>query len=202
MTVDKDSRHLFVPDLGIDAVVGYTYDAASGKLSPGEGTRTPTKPGAGPRHLVFHPDGRRAYLINELNSTITAFSYSALDGLLMEIHTVSTLPAGFTGPSTCADLHMSPGGTFLFASNRGHDSIAVYRVEPSTGMLRLTGHYATGGKTPRNFALDPAGKFLLVANQDSDVIRVFAVDQESGALTPTSTVVEVPTPVCVKIIPS
>jgi 6-phosphogluconolactonase len=200
VTLDRQSRYLFVPDLGIDAVVSYRFDAASGMLSSDEGRRTPTKAGAGPRQLVFHPDGGRAYLINELDSTITVFTYSAQEGILKELQTVSTLPADFNGLSTCADLHISPGGTLLFGSNRGHDSIAVYKVDPATGMLRLSGHYATGGKTPRNFALDPTGRFLLVANQDSDMIKVFSVDPESGALKPTGRVVDVPTPVCVKII--
>ena len=137
-------------------------------------------PGAGPRHFDFHPNGRFAYAINELDSTVTAYDYDADEGTLAQIHTVSTLPGDFDGDTTCADVHVSPDGRFLYGSNRGHDSIARFSVDQGTGRLTATGHTPTQGETPRNFGIDPTGEFLLAANQDSDTIVTFRIDPDSG----------------------
>jgi 6-phosphogluconolactonase len=154
--------------------------------------------GAGPRHFTFHPSGRYAYVINELDATLTAFAYDAEHGSLETIQTVSTLPGGFQGDSFCADIHLTPDGRFLYGSNRGHDSIAIFAVDPATGRLTAAGHEATGGHWPRNFAVDPSGAFLLAANQRSNTIVPFRIDRETGMLTPTGHVTETPAPVCLK----
>ncbi len=200
VTLDPAGRFAFVPDLGIDRVVVYRYQSAQGKLLPEESAWVRAKPGAGPRHLVFHPDGRKAYLINELNSTLAAYRYDPADGMLQEIHSVPTLPPGFSGSSTCADVHVSPDGRFLFGSNRGHDSLVIYGIDPADGRLAYVGHCPSGGRTPRNFALDPAGRFAIVANQDTDTIVTFGIDPRSGELGEAIQVTPVPTPVCVKVV--
>jgi len=200
VTLDATNRYLFVPDLGLDKTLIYRFDAESGKLEPIAAPWVAMKPGAGPRHLVFHPKGRYAYLINELDSTIAAFRYDSDTAKLDDIQTISTLPEDFRGSSTCADVQVSPSGDFLYGSNRGHDSIVIYKIDQSTGQLSCMGHESTRGNTPRNFAIDPAGKFLLAANQDSDTIVTFRIDPQSGQLRPTGQITKVPTPVCVKII--
>ena len=199
VTLDDANRYAFVPDLGLDKTLIYRFDAESGKLAPNEAPWVAVKPGAGPRHLVFHPKGRYAYLINELDSTVTAYGYDGDNGKLHDLQTISTLPEDYRGSSTCADLQVAPSGEFLYGSNRGHDSIVIYKIDRSTGRLNCIGHESTRGNTPRNFAIDPAGNFLLAANQDSDTIVTFHIDPQSGELHPTGQVTEVPTPVCVKI---
>jgi 6-phosphogluconolactonase len=139
-------------------------------------------------------------LINELDSTIDAYQYDENNGGLRSIQTISTLPHNFKEHSTCADVNVSPSGEFLYGSNRGHDSIVIYKIDQTTGQLNCIGHEPTGGKTPRNFAIDPAGKFLLAANQDSGTIVTFRVDPQTGELHSTGHITEVPTPVCVKMI--
>jgi 6-phosphogluconolactonase len=146
----------------------------------------------------MHPGGRYAYLINELNSTMTAFRYDQADGSLEEIQTLSTLPEGFEGASTCAEVQVAPSGKFLYGSNRGHDSIAIYAIDQRDGRLTLIGHESTQGRTPRNFVVDPAGEFVIAANQDTDNLVSFRLDPASGKLSPTGYEVEAPTPVCVK----
>jgi 6-phosphogluconolactonase len=191
-------RWAFSPDLGLDRVMVYQPDPEKGKLVPQPGRSLKVAPGAGPRHLDFHPNGRYAYLINELNGTLTALAYNPAAGTLTELHTLSTLPEGYTGTPSCADVHVAPSGRFVYGSNRGHDSLAIFAIDPHSGRLSLLGHVPTQGRTPRNFALDPSGRFLLVANQDSSTIVTFRVDTETGALTPTGQVTEVPAPVCLK----
>lgn len=195
---DPAERFAFVPDLGLDKLAAYVFDPVRGKLEQHQRPWFKATPGAGPRHLAFRPDGRFAYLINELASSLTALSYDGVDGCFRELQTVSTLPDGFDGQSTCADVHLSPDGRFVYASNRGHDSIAIFRIDGESGLLSRLGHASTQGKTPRNFALDPEGNFLLAANQDSDTIVTFRIDKKSGALEPTGHVTQVPTPVCVR----
>jgi 6-phosphogluconolactonase len=200
VTLDGTNRHVYVPDLGLDKTLIYRFDVDSGKLAPNDEPSVAVKPGAGPRYLVFHPNGRYAYLINELDSTIAAYGFDKDKGSLQDIQTISTLPRDFQGLSTCADVQVSPGGQFLYGSNRGHDSIVMYKIDQRTGRLSCIGHESTRGNTPRNFDIDPAGNFLLAANQDSDTIVTFRVDPQSGELHPTGQVAQVPTPVCVKIV--
>ncbi|GAB3838859.1 lactonase family protein [Hymenobacter jeollabukensis] len=198
---DPAGRYALAVDLGNDQVLSYplTNGAAALQLPPKTAFRT--QPGAGPRHLAFHPNGRWAYLINELNSTITALSYDATTGTCAELHTVPALPPGFTGPNACADVHVSPDGRFVYGSNRGHDSLVVLAVDAGTGRLTLVEHVSTQGKTPRNFTLAPDGRLLLVANQNSNNIFSYHVDAASGRLRPTGYSAEVPAPVCLRLLP-
>ncbi|MBC7901103.1 MAG: lactonase family protein [Saprospiraceae bacterium] len=198
----EDNRFAFSGDLGTDKVMIYEYDRQNGKLKPNAAQPFyQTKAGAGPRHITFHPKGKFAFVINELDMTISSFAYDTKRGTLREIQTVPTLPSGFSGSNTCADIHVSPNGSFLYGSNRGHDSIVSYRIGEN-GILENIEHTATGGKTPRNFAIDPSGKFLLAANQNSDSIAVFRIDEKTGKLTQTKNSAQVPSPVCLKLIPS
>ena len=157
--------------------------------------------GAGPRHFAFHPSKSNAYVINELDSTVTTFAYDPKLGVLDSIQTLSTLPEGFEGVTHTAEVQVHPSGKFVYGSNRGHDSIAMFRVDDATGKLASMGHEPTGGKTPRNFGIDPSGRYLIAANQDSDTLVVFRINPDSGLLQPTGIVVDVPAPVCVKMIP-
>jgi 6-phosphogluconolactonase len=199
VTLDPSNRYAFAADLGMDKVMIYRFYPAEGKLKPNEPPWAEVEAGSGPRHLAFHPTRRYAYLINELSNTMTAFAYDGKRGALSELQTVSTLPAGFGGASTCADVHAHPSGRFIYGSNRGHDSIAIFAVDEKTGRLAALGHEPTGGRTPRGFAMDAAGAFLLAANQDSDTIVTFRIDPHTGLLERTGHAVEVPSPVCVKI---
>ena len=200
VVLDRSNRYAFVADLGLDKIMIYHFDAKAGKLSPARQPWTQLSPGAGPRHFIFHHSGRYAYVINELDSTLTAFSYDALNGTLRSMQTVSALPKDFSGNNDCADLHVSPSGKFLYGSNRGHNSIVVFAINASTGKLTYLEHTATQGKTPRNFAVDPTGRFLLVANQESDTVVTLRIDPVTGRLKPTGHVAEVPTPVCLKFL--
>jgi 6-phosphogluconolactonase len=198
VTLDDSGRYAFVPDLGLDRLIVYTFDAQRGKLEAHDDPWGEVIAGAGPRQVVMHPRGGYAYLINELNSTMTAFRYDRDRGILREIQTLSTLPEDFKGASTCAEVQISPSGKFLYGSNRGHDSIVIYAIDPRDGLLTCIGHESTRGKSPRHFALDPAGEFLLVANQDTDSVVPFRLDPMSGELMATGHRAHVPTPVCVK----
>ncbi len=203
ITLDRNNRLAFAADLGIDRLMIYQFDSKTGKLIPNKVQPFfQAKPGAGPRHFTFHPNGKFAFLINELTSSITSLSYDEKLGTLKEIQTLSTLPKSFDDANTCADIHVSPDGKFLYGSNRGHDSIASYRIGKNDGKLEFVEHTMTGGKRPRNFAIDPSGKFLLAANQDSDSIVVFRIDKKTGKLSPSGTSADVPTPVCIKFIPA
>ena len=197
--LDNANRYLFVPDLGMDKVMIYAFDEATGRLSPNPAQAfLPTKPGAGPRQMVMHPGGAFAYLINELNSTMTACRYAADTGRLIELQTLSTLPDGFGGHSTCAEVPIAPSGRFLYGSNRGHNSIAIFAIDPDAGTLTLVGHESTRGETPRNFEVSPTGAFLAAANQDSNNVVMFRVNPETGKLAATGNVVEAGTPICVR----
>jgi 6-phosphogluconolactonase len=190
-----------VCDLGLDKVMIYQFDPAKGALMANEPAFATVKPGSGPRHLAFHPDGRFAYVINEMSNTVTAFAYDAQRGALQELQTVPTLPAAFEGRSTTAEIEVHPSGRFLYGSNRGHDSIAVFAIDPVTGKLTAVEHHPSQGKMPRNFAVDRTGRWLLAANQDSDNVVVFRIDPQTGRLTATGQAVAVGKPVCVKFIP-
>lgn len=201
VTLDAAGRFAFVADLGLDKVMIYRFDGAEGQLTPGNPPWAQVRSGAGPRHFAFHPDGTRAYVINELDSTLTAFTYDPSSGRLTESQTLSTLPDGFTGDNYPADVHVAASGRYVYGSNRGHDSIVVFAIDPETGALTTVQHQSVEGKWPRNFALDPTGQFLLVANQNSNTVVVFAIDADTGKLTPTGQVLEVPTPVCLRFMP-
>jgi 6-phosphogluconolactonase len=198
IVLDPANRFAYLCDLGIDKIMIFRYDKQRGKLVPNGTPWVQVKPGAGPRHLIFHPGGRHAYVINELHATVTAFAHDRARGSLREVQTVATLPADFTSANTGADIHVSPDGRFLYCSNRGHDSIAAFEIDPRNGKLTFIAHESTGGKTPRNFAIDPTGAFLLVANQNSDNIITFRRDTKTGRLSATGNVAEVPSPVCLK----
>lgn len=194
-------RLLFVCDLGLDKVLAYQLDTAKGTLTAHNPPSASVKPGSGPRHMDFRPDGRFAYIVNELTSTVTTFAYDAKTGSLTERQTVSTLPSSFTGSNSGAEIAVHPSGKFVYSSNRGHDSIAVFRIDPAQGTLTFVGPQDTGGRTPRNFAIDPTGRLLFAANQDSGTMMVFAIDQASGALKASGAPVQVPAPVCVRFLP-
>lgn len=198
INLDPANRFAFVADLGLDKIMVYRFDAAAGTLTPNDPASAAVAPGSGPRHFAFHPGGKFAYVINELASSLTAFRYDAPRGLLEEVQTVSSLPAGPLPGNSTAEVQVHPSGKFVYGSNRGHDSIAVFAVDGTTGQLKLVEHESTQGKTPRNFGVDPTGRFLLACNQASDTIVGFRIDQETGALTPTGHKLEVPSPVCVK----
>lgn len=198
VTVEPNNRLVFVCDLGIDRVM--IYRLVEGKLVAHTPPWMQTTPGAGPRHMAFHPGLKFAYVINELDSTVTACVYNRNSGTLEPVQTVSTLPEHFDDVNTAADIHVSPDGRFVYASNRGHNSIALFAVNLSTGTLTPCGHTSSGGRTPRNFAVDPTGSYLIVANQDSNNVVVFQIDGETGQLTPTGHEVSVSMPVCVQIL--
>jgi 6-phosphogluconolactonase len=197
VTLDPANRFALVCDLGLDQVLIYKFDAERGKLMPNDPPFTSLKAGAGPRHLAFHPDGEFVYVINELDSTISAFAWDGEVGRMREIGTASTLPPGFSGDNTTAEIDMHPSGKFLYGSNRGRDSIAMFSIDQKTGELTYLGEQSTGGKTPRNFELSPDGKLLLAANQDSGTLQMCHV-ADDGRLTPAGELIDCPMPVCVK----
>ena len=197
---DRSERYALAADLGIDKVMIYRFDPASGKLTQGKQPWAELQAGAGPRHLTFHPNGKYVYVINELDSTMTALKYNPVNGTLDVIDTVSTLPSDFSGTSYCADVHVSRSGKFLYGSNRGHNSIVVFQIDQNTGKLKQLEHVSTEGNWPRNFVIDPSGKFLLVANQRSDNIVVFNIDANTGHLKNSGHSAEIPVPVCLKFV--
>jgi 6-phosphogluconolactonase len=197
VTLSPDARFAMVCDLGLDRIFTYRLDAAKAVLSPGEPPFVTTAPGSGPRHFVFGADGRHAYVITEMGSTIIGFDYDPTTGALTTRQTVTTLPADFKGESSGAEIRLHPNGKFLYGSNRGHDSIAVFAVDAATGRLSLVEVTPCGGKNPRNFSLSPDGAWLVCANQNSNSLTVFRVDAATGRLTATGRTAEVPLPVCV-----
>lgn len=197
---DPSNRFAFVPCLGSDWVAQYTFDASSGIVAANAVPHLMTAAGAGPRHLAFSPDGKFAYLLAEKASTLSALSLDTTSGQLSELQTVSTLPAGFSGTNTGAEVWVHPAGGFVYASNRGDNSIATFLRDGTTGRLSLVGHTKTGGTTPRNFTLDPAGRFLYVANQGTGNVVEFAIDTTSGALAQIATPVAAQSPTFIGII--
>jgi 6-phosphogluconolactonase len=169
---------------------------------PNDPPFAPIKPGSGPRHLAFHPSGRFVFLVSEMGSTLTAFAYDAKGGALKELQIVSILPETFAGNSSGAEVQVHPSGKFVYASNRGHDSIAVFAFDARNGKLTYVEHQATQGKTPRHFALDPTGRWLLAENQDSDSVVIFQVDAKTGRLSATGQTVSVGVPVCALFVPA
>jgi 6-phosphogluconolactonase len=203
VNLSPDNRFLLVSDLGVDKVFVYRLDCTRGTLTPNDPPDHKLAPGTGPRHLSFHPNGRFIYQINELNSSITVFAYDPDRGTLRETETISTLPPQFTGVSTTAEVEAHPNGKFVYGSNRGHDSIAVFIFSDtgSQSILEPVEYVSTQGKTPRHFAVDPTGNFLFAANQNSDDVVLFRIDQETGKLSNTGTVLNSPSPVCVVFVP-
>jgi 6-phosphogluconolactonase len=198
IVLDPANRFAYACDLGADKIMIFRFDARKGKLITNKPSWMKVEAGAGPRHLVFHPSGTFAYVINELHATVTVFAQDRVTGELKELQTVATLPPDFKAANTSADIHVSRDGRFLYCSNRGHDSIVAFKINPGNGKLSFIAHESTGGKTPRNFVIDPTGSFLLVANQHSDNIVAFRRDRRTGRLSATGHVAEVPSPVCLK----
>jgi len=201
VNLSPDNRFAIVADLGLDQVLVYRFNPAYSALGANEPPFAKVNPGAGPRHFAFHPSGKFAYVINELQSTVTAFTWAADAGTLSEIQTISALPKDFAGESYCAEVQVHPGGRFLYGSNRGHDSIAVFAIDEAKGTLTPVEHVSTQGKWPRHFGIDPSGTLLLAANQNSDNITVFRIDAKTGRLQATGQSLEAGSPVCVKFVP-
>jgi 6-phosphogluconolactonase len=201
ITPDPANRFALACDLGLDQVLVYRLDPAKAGLVANDPPFAAVKPGSGPRHLVFHPAGRFVFLINEMSSTVTTFAYDPERGALKEVQTISTLPEGFAAKSSCAEVQVHPSGDFVYGSNRGHDSIAVFSMDRASGKLTSLGHQSTHGKTPRHFAIDPTGRWLLAENQESDNLVVFRVDPKTGRLSGAGQSVAVGSPVCVVFLP-
>lgn len=198
INIDPSGKFAVAADLGVDKLFVYGYDANTAALTAHTPPAVSAAPGAGPRHLAFHPNGKIAYVINELSSTVVVYAWDAAKGTLTEKQSVRTLPADFTGETTTAEIQVHPSGRFVYGSNRGHDSISIFSVNAADGQLTFVGTEPTGGKTPRNFRIDPSGQFLVAANQNSDSLVVFRIDQATGKLTPTGASVTISQPVCIK----
>jgi 6-phosphogluconolactonase len=195
--VTPDNRYAVAADLGADRLFVYRFDAATGALTAGDPNWLMLDAGSGPRHLSFHPNGRFAYALGEIGSTVTVLAYDSTRGAFRRLQTVSTLPADFKGNNTAAEVLVHPSGKFLYASNRGHDSIAVFGID-EYGMLKLLAHVGSQGRTPRGFSLDPDGRWLIAANQDTHNIAVFRIDLKTGIPAPTGQSLEVRSPECVR----
>lgn len=193
---DPSNRFALVADLGVDKVFVYRFNEKDGSLTPNDPPSVKLAPGSGPRHVKFHPNGRWVYVINEIASTVTAFNWDPAKGGLTEFQTLSTLPDDFKGTNTDAEVLVHPNGKFLYASNRGHDSLAVFAIDQKTGRLTPLERVPSGGKTPRNFAFDPTGRWILCTNHGSDNAVVFRVDANTGRLTQVGQPVPVPYPFC------
>jgi len=200
VTIDRANRFVFVCDLGLDKVMAYRWDERRGRLTPHDPPFAQVKAGAGPRHMVFRPDGRFAYVLNEMHSTITAFRYDADAGALHEVQSVSTLPEHFDGANTGAEVDVHPSGRWLYASNRGHNSVALFRIDGQNGTLAWVEDQGTGGFTPRHFGLDPSGALLAVGNQGSNTILLARIDAGTGRLKPSGVLSYAVSPVCVKFL--
>lgn len=197
INLSPDGKFALVADLGTDLIHLHRYDSRTGTLKPADIPFARTAPGAGPRHLTFSPNGHFAYVLNELQGSLTTYAWDAKQGALIEKQTVSTLPPHYDQPNTCAEVRVHPSGKFVYASNRGHDSIAVFKVQKD-GRLDFVEHVSTGGKAPRNFVLSPSGKWLLAANQGTDNVVVFRIDPQTGKLSPSGETFTVSSPVCLR----
>lgn len=200
IVLTPDNRFAIVNDLGLDELLVYKFDSARGTLTPNDPPFAKVDAGAGPRHFALAPDGKFAYVINEMGRTVTAFSADLHAGVLKPIGSVSTVPSGFSGRNDDAEIEVHPSGKFVYASNRGEDSIAIYAVDPAKGTLKQIGDVPAGGKEPRSFAIDPTGKLLFAANQNSDDIVIFRIDLQTGRLISTGEKQDVPSPVCIKFL--
>ncbi|MBI5757268.1 MAG: lactonase family protein [Planctomycetales bacterium] len=200
IVVSPDNRFAFAADLGLDQVLSYRLDAATAKLSPNQPPFVKSPPGAGPRHLTFHPNGRHVYVINELKNSVTLFDFGSESGTLTERQTISTLPEKFAGTSHCADLKITPNGRFLYGTNRGHDSIAAYRLGED-GRLTLIDIEPSLGKGPQNLVIAAHGKLLLCANMTGNNVAVFRIDAQTGGLKSVGEPVVIPSPSCIRLLP-
>src|SRR5580704_16151568 len=196
--LSRDNRFAMVDDLGLDELLVYKFDGVKGSLTPNDPPFTKVAAGSGPRHFALRPDGKFAYVISEMGHTVTVFSNDAVNGKLQVLQTITTLPKDFTGRNDDAEIEVHPSGKFLYASNRGDDSIAIYTIDPSKGTLTQVGIVHTGGKEPRSFEIDPTGTLLFAENQNSNTVVLFKIDAKTGQLTPTEKVLEVASPVCLK----
>ncbi|HVK89936.1 MAG TPA: lactonase family protein [Mycoplana sp.] len=194
---DPAGRFVAVPDKGLDRIFTFRLDEVTGRLLTVDAPPAPAREGAGPRHIAFHPSEAHAYVVNELDSTVTAYRFDPEHGSLTPLQVVSTLPDTFVGLSRAAEIAVSKDGRFLYASNRGHDSIAVYSIDPASGLLVNIGWADSRGRTPRFFTLDPSGAWLFVANEDSDNVVTFRVDQQTGVLSHEGEAVRTGSPVCI-----
>jgi 6-phosphogluconolactonase len=201
VVLSADNRFVFVPDLGLDQIRIYRLDAATARLTPNDPPFVSAKPGSGPRHFAFSPNGRFAYSLHEMGSLVTAWAYTPASGLLAELQTISTLPADFHGEDNSAEIEIDAKGRFLYASNRGHDSITAFAIERN-GELKLVENVPTQGHIPRNFKIDPTGRYLFAANQNTNNIVIFRIDPRTGRLSPSVQVLEVQSPVCVQFVPA
>ena len=197
INASPDDRFVIAADLGLDELLVYRFDSRTGSLLPNDPSSFKCKPGSGPRHLAFHPGGRFAYVIHELRSEVTALHWDSIGGSFTEIHAVSTIPRDFSGENSPSEISVHPNGRFLYASNRGHDSIAVFEIDSTEGTLEAVQHVPTKGQCPRSFALDPSGAYLLAANQGGN-IAAFCVDALTGRLDTANHVFEMELPVCIR----
>ena len=200
ITLDSANQFALVADLGLDRIITYKIDPSKGTMAPNLVPWIQLSPSSGPRHLSFHPTGKWVYVINELNSTINVLEYNSAKGQMTSIQTVRTLPESQAVPNTTAEIEVHPSGLFLYGSNRGHDSLAIFSINPTTGKLTVLGHQPTLGKTPRNFAIDPTGRFLLVANQGSNNLVTFRIDLKTGLLSYNTQTLSIDSPVCIKFL--
>ena len=197
---DPSNRFAVSADLGLDQVLIYALDVGKSQLKPNQTPFAKVDGGSGPRHFAFHPNAKFGYVINELANTVVVFQWDSEAGKLTPVQKITTLPADWKEPSYTAEVQVHPSGKFLYGSNRGHNSLAIFQIDPQTGLLTAVGHQLTGGKAPRNFGIDPSGHFVLAENQDSDSVHVFKVDQQTGKLSETGNVLKVGKPVCVKFV--
>lgn len=196
-----DNRFAFACDMGLDRVMAYRFDGAKGKLTPASPAMIPLKAGSAPRHIVFRPDGKFAYVVASKMSSVIAYGYDAKAGTLKELQTVSTLPPAFDGANTAAELEVHPSGKWLYASNRGHNSVVLFTIDPDKGTLTFVEEQGTGGKTPRHFGIQPSAKHLAIGNQDSGTVLVCRIDAGNGRLKPSGVFAQVQSPACVKFLP-
>ena len=199
--LSSDNRFAIVDDLGLDETLVYKFDSSRGLVTLNDPAFAKAAPGAGPRHFALHPKGKFGYVINEMGSTVSVFGYDAASGFLRPLQTISTLPKDFAGPNDAAEIELHPSGKFLYASNRGHDSIAVFAIDQNKGTLTLVEYSPTKGQSPRNFAIDPTGRLIFAANEKSDSIVIFRVNAQNGRLTPTGKVLDIAQPVCLRFLP-
>ena len=200
VTLTPEGKYLCVVDLGIDSVEFYEVDRKHGSLIINDKLSLKMTPGSGPRHMEFHPSGQTAYIITELSCEVVVARYNVEKQIFDIIQSISTLPKGYVGENICGAIHISPDGNYLYASNRGDDSLAIFKIESTSGRLKLVGHTSTYGECPRDFAIDPTGKFMFVSNQDSNIIVTFKIDSNSGKLEVLPGDIKVSSPVCIKVI--